>query len=268
MNAVEYSINVIRQNIPREILEIGFLTRDDVSNKYLSLDEKIIHNVFNKRIKIDLNLLGGVDTVVPLRSCQVSRIPRRNTFDDFLIRVPKELTSGRSIINVLKLSAAVWNREDTSYIGNFHCNTIMQSAAKMLGNVDNTSVIQTSKLELVGENTILCTDPGYPLLSTQLHIQIENQENLENIRRPHYIYIGNLAVLATKMYIWTNLSINLNKGQIYGGHELSVIKDQIDEYREAAERYQEELKRWPAICVANSKMKMNKYLSLLIGNNI
>lgn len=264
MNAIEYCINYIKRHIPREVLYIGLVTPDDVINKYTTIDDKIITNVINPIVKVDLNLMGGVITQIELNRCRIEQIP--HTFD-FLIKVPKHLTAHRSIIAVHHLMSRLYSRDDKSYVGNYHRLTPMGIASKVLSATDNRAIITTSRLELVGENVILCKEPACFLYNTIMECQVENHQNLENINRQTYEYVAKLALLACKMYIWTNKTVSLNMGELYGGHELNSIKDIIDEYKDAHEQYVEHLQGWSAYSITNSKLKMREYIRSMLGQS-
>lgn len=265
MNAVEYSIQYIKRHIPRDVLMIGMLKNDDTCNRYTSIDDKILVNVINNIVKTDLNLLGGVTVNIDLRQCRIEQVPR---IFEFLIKVPKSLTLNRSIIAVHHLMSRLYSREDMSHVGNYHKLTSIGIGAKMLSATDHRAIISTSRLELIGENIILCKEPGTFLYNTFMECQVENHENLENIQRHTYNYIANLALEATKMYIWTNQVVALNMGQIYGGHELNIIKEIIDEYKDAREKYEELLLDWSKYSMINSKQKLHGFIKTILGQNV
>lgn len=265
MNAIEYSISYIKRHIPNYVLVTGMLSNDDTCNRYTTIDDKILTKVINGIVKVDLNLFGGVTVNIEVNRCKIEQVPR--TYE-FLLKVPKSLTLNRSIIAVHHMMSRMYSREDMSYVGNYHRLTPMGIGAKILSSTDNRAIITTSRLELIGENIILCKEPSCYLYNTILECEVENHENLENINRQTYEYIARLSLLATKMYIWTNRVISLNMGEIYGGHELNMVKEIIDEYKDAHEQYYELIKEWGKYSIINSKQKMHGYIKALLGQNI
>ena len=88
---------------------------------------------------------------------------------------------------------------------------------------------------------------------------------LENIQPPYYMAVAEMFTLGLKMYIYNTLRIKLDKGFIYAGHDLSVIKDIVDSYADAGEMYQEKRQIWARIAVLNDSRKMTTVTATMIG---
>lgn len=264
MNAIQYALSYVQRHIPREVLDLGLYIRDDVTNLYTSIDSKIMHHIINPIIKVDLNLTGGVMTRILVSQCKISSVPRTM---EFLIEVPKELTNGKSITKVLNLLSLGHFYNSNTLYNNFSGSNLVQMSANMLSAIDTAPIISTSRLELIGENIILVQEPSTHLLGSVLSVEVENNPNLENIKPNNFTYIGNLTLLATKMFIWTNQIVSLDMGKAYGGHDIPTITSIIEDYKDAKEEYYEELAKWASIALLNDTARKQKYIKYIIGSN-
>lgn len=265
MNAIQYSLNYVKTYIPRQILELGFLRNDLTSDLYTTIDDKIIHNVINFRVKPDLDLNGGTEVMIPVKSCEIKQVPG---LPEFIISVPKHLTNNCSIIRPMNLVSRNYTLDPQNYYTNYKSSSLITLGSKMIQNVDFATVVSTSRLELIGDNKIAVREPRNYLEYTLLQALIENNAHLENITRPFFKDIAELILLATKNYIYVNKAIELDMGYSYGGYEISIIKDTIDEYKDSKEQYDEQLKRWKKLAVMNDNARFQKYIAYAVGNNM
>lgn len=263
MNAVNNALVDLRYMIPLEILNIGFIESSQIINQAISLDDKILSQVVRPRVLKDCNLVGGIEINLPLDKCGIIQL----SYTEYVIQVPKTLTNNKSIISVLSLSASI----SSTMNGFAHFNTqpTEQYGARMMDNLSNLQLVQTSRLELIGENTILVQDPNILFYSGFLRCTIANNTNLENISPRSYLEFSELVYLAVKSYIYNRCIVRLNQGYIYGGHELSIIGDIIAEYKDAEEMYKSHLKLvWKKVAFINNDDSMSRLIKSMIGNNI
>jgi len=141
----------------------------------------------------------------------------------------------------------------------------MVEARKLMGTQLPNNIIQTARLEIVRENQVLVE--GYPpyIQDGLLICSIANNAMLENIQPPYYMAVAEMFTLGLKMYIYNTLRVKLDKGFIYAGHDLSVIKDIVDSYADAGEMYQEKRQIWARIAVLNDSRKMTTVTATMIG---
>lgn len=264
MNAIQYALSYVQRHIPKEVLDLGLYNRDDVTNNYTSIDSKIMHHVINPILKVDLNLTGGVMTRILVNQCRITQVPG---VYQYLIDVPKHLTNDKSILKVLNIVSVGHYMNSTTLFNNFSGSNLVQMSSQMLNAVDTAPIVSTSRLEIIGENIILVQEPSAYLLGCLLTVEVENNENLENIKPNNFQYIGNLALLATKMYIWTNQVVALDMGKAYGGHDIPTITNIIEDYKDAQEQYYEELQKWASISLLNDSSRKQKYIKYLLGGN-
>lgn len=266
MNAVVYSLNYIMSSaIPLDILELAFPKKYPLD--VTKLDERIVTSFLRPVVMMDMSLIGGVQTLIRIDQCSIKAMESIDMLGNgsFIIKVPKTLTAGRSIVAVYSLLFG------NSVYGNTNVYTppcvspIVADATRLLNTQMPSNVVQTARLELVGENHVLIE--GYPPYITNglLSCSIANNAMLENIQPPYYMAVAEIFTAGLKMYIYNTLRTKLDKGFIYAGHELSVIKEIVDSYSDAGEIYQELRKKWAKIAVLNDSRKMTTLTSELIG---
>lgn len=264
MNAINKALNEIKFNIPREILDIAFKEYDVYNyNKIVSLDEKIMSKVIRPRVLVDCNLISGINMEVDLTHANVSRLP---TTMEYIIEIPKKYTNGKSILMPLELICNVYY---TNTFPGVNSSPLVAGANNMYMNLATHNIIQTSRLELIGENTILVHDTGMVIVNGILRCRVEYDSNMSSLPPTAYLDFGQLCILAVKAYIYNNCKIQLDKGYITGGHELSSISEIIDGYSDANEQYVEHLKTtMRKILYITQSVNLNRFIKMKFGNTI
>lgn len=262
MNAVTYAINQIKFAVPMDILNIAFAEYNNYNNKMISLDEKIMTSVIRPRVLVDANLVGGIHTMVDLNKCAITYLNNR----EFIAEVPKELTDGKSIMTALSLVSNVVYSQATSYN---EMQAPLSAATNMMNNLGTENVVQTARLELIGDNTVLIQDPTIHLVNSTMRCVVENMSNMENINPRSFLEFSKLCTYAVKAFIYNTTIIKLDKGYIYSGHELGIIKDMIESYSDSNELYMEHLDTvWAKVAFMSNSDSMDRYVKSMISNSI
>ena len=262
MNALQNAIKDVKFAIPPEILVIAFSEQDRTLNNMINLDDRMLSSVIRPRVLVDCNIVGGIETRIDLNKCVVNWLSNR----EFVVEVPKELSNNRSIITVLSLVSNVIYSRTTRYNDT---PDIVSVGMDLMNNLGSETVVQTSRMEMLSDNVILISDPSIHIINGILRCIVENSPNMENIHPRSYNAFSKLVILAVKSYIYNTLVVKLDKGYIYGGHELGIIKDIIDNYSTAEEDYQEYLTTvWNKVAFINDSEKMNRFIRMNIANTI
>ncbi len=262
MNAVNKALTELRYTIPEDILNIGFMERNTRINQVISLDERIMSTVIRPRVLVDCNLVGGIMTKVDLNRCNIVNLADR----EFVVEVPKILTNGKSIVSLLSIVSNVIYSQSTAYSS---MSPLSSAAMNMFNNLSTENVVQTSRLELIGDNTLIVQDPTIHLMNGILRCYIENNTNLENFNPRSYISFSKLVTLAVKSYLYNTCKVKLDQGYIYGGHELGVITEIIDSYSDSEELYQEHLNTvFRKVSFINQSENMSRYIKSMLGNTM
>jgi len=272
MNAIQNALKDIHFTIPKEILHLTFFEKQSIINSVINIDESIMAKVIRPKVLVDCNLVGGIEMSVNFNHTMVKQID----YNNLIIEIPKTLTNNSSIITATALmSTGTYNTIPASIsasnmaysgFGNNVMSPVLDTGMRMMNALANLNIVQTSRMEVIGENTILVCDPTIFITTGVLKCNIENAVNLENINPRSYIAFANLATLAVKAYIYNKLKIELDKGYLYAGHELSVITDIVNDYADSYSLYLEELQRWKKIAFMNNNIAKARYIQSMLGS--
>lgn len=263
MSAIQYGISHIMRKIPAEVLHLAFLRKADYFSVKTSLEKQISDLVIRNVVLKDTNIVGGMTITISLEKCNLTYYEKNRTEHNLVITVPFRVTNGKKILSPLSLV------DDLG--GSSRYNVSNNSLISAMNNKVNHdahigSGFATSNLELIAPNTILVYEECDYLTTGYLKVLVENNENLSNISPKSYINFGKLCVLAAKQFIYNKLVIDIDKGVLYGGHELSKITDIINSYESASEDYDTFLEeKWMKTLFANDKPAMSNFLKAMVS---
>lgn len=280
MNALLYTLNEIHSQIPAEILNVAMNIDESPQTINLSsLDEKILRKIIRKRVMTDANLVGGIETVIP-----VGQLNPRFSEDNYTVYfVPDELTMGKEIISVLGLtmmpisygagipaSANGFGAPidiQNPYSVNF--NPMMQLADRIGNAASPYGAIYNAHTEIVARNTILVY-AHYRLLATfGIRAVLENDTQLNNLQPRSYKNFSMLATLAVKAYIYNKLIVLMNSGMLSGGQDLGVFRSIVENYATAEEEYRTFLNEvWSAVAYMNDTTRYNRFIGSMLPGDL
>lgn len=281
MNALLYAISEIRARIPEQILFEAFHYDEQPNTVNLTtLDDKILRKCLRKRVLVDANIVGGIETLIPLMNIQPT------FYEDYytVYNIPPELTMNKEIISALGLSAMPMNsgfgnpmtsmggygmpgQSNTAYGNSF--NPIMSVADRIGDAASISGAIHNAHLEIVGYNTILVYAHYRVLAYLGIRVVLENESNLNNIQPRSYKQLATLCVLGVKAYIYNKLIIAINSGQLSGGQELGIFKSIVEEYSSAEEDYGNYLEQvWAPVAYMNDTTRFNRLIGSMIAPDL
>lgn len=282
MNALIYSLNEVRHQIPEQLLHAGMMIDEQEATAYLTtIDDKLLHKVLKKRVLLDANIVGGVEMVIPLNGIQPSFHEHFYT----VYNIPPEQTNNREIISALSLAFMPGNgyfaqagsyygsgagMSGNSTISGLNSSNPVMGVADRIGNAASSSgVLSNAHLELVAYNTILVYAHYRTLASFGVRVVVENDSNLNNIQPRSYKSFSMLCVLAVKAYLYNKLIIPINSGYLSGGQELGMFKSILEGYSSAEEEYRTYLREvWGAVAFLNDTTRTNRYIGSMLSINL
>ena len=275
MNALIYAINEITHQIPHELLQAAFTIDDSPETVNLNtVDDKILRKLIRKRVLIDMNITGGIETIIPLNSVQPSFYEYFYT----IYQIPPELTMNKEIVSALNImlmpGSGVFgqgNLGGNSFgnIGYMNENPVMNVANRIGSAASPSGVLSNAHLEIVGYNTILIYANFRVLTNFGLRVLLENDSNLNNIQPRSYKDVSMACVLACKAYIYNKLIIPVNSGYLASGQDLGMFKSILESYSEAEADYNTFLReRLGAVLFMNDTTRHNRFLSSMINPSL
>ena len=237
-NAIGYSVERILREIPAEVLHQAFgASRWEFQYNRSSLEACIRSEIIEKIVMVDCNIVGGEVITIPLVNAGWTYLEHGVRID-----IPLSLSYGRRISSVLSLEMV--NRGMEPY-------QISEGVPGATG---------TPEIFLVGPNTVFVPVNPYNQ-NSHLRCTIENDANLGNFNQKALLDFGDLAVAATKGYVYNKLAINISITANTGGMVDGRLREVIDSYSDAFEIYREILRvRWKKI---NMLQDRNQHLRLI-----
>jgi hypothetical protein len=264
VNALRKALDDLKFVIPRPILDTVFVKRNTTYRMAApSLDEQILNSVIRPRVYIDTNLVGGAEVLVPLTGLSGEEIDTT----DMVYRIPKSLTQNRPIMSVLNVTYVDAN--SMAAAGQYaSCGvSAEQSAAQaLLDAVSPLPLISTARVTLIGENVVLIRDSIRVPSNSYLRCVVAQDEAMSHIQPRSYKAFCKLVEYAVKSFIYNEYIIDLDMGELRGGHNLGKFKDKIEEYADAEELYDTYLReKWQKIAFQNDRESHTRFLKLTIG---
>lgn len=275
MNALIYSINEINHQIPKELLEAAFTIDDTPETVNLnSIDDKILRKLLRKRVLLDMNIIGGIETIIPLNNVKPSFYEYFYT----IYQIPPELTMNKEIISALNIllmpGAGVFGQGGLSgnsfgNIGYMNENPVMNVANRIGSSFSPSGVLSNAHIEIVGYNTVLIYANFRVLTNFGLRVLLENDNNLNNIQPRSYKDVATACVLACKAYIYNKLIIPINSGYLASGQDLGMFKSILESYSEAEADYNTFLReRLGSILFMNDVVRYHRLISSMINPSL
>lgn len=252
MNPLDKSIDDVFFSIPRKLLDICFIKyNQSVNNNYqINTACLIREQVVVPRVLVDCNLVGGVEVRIPVSKCEV--LER----DDYkaVLRVPKSLSQGRTIISVREVC------EEQPNVGT-NIGSLTGMANAMANPTPEFDFQYTSMCRVVAENTIYCENiqNNFPYLV--MVCLIENDKLMSNLPPRAYHHFSKLVTLAVKAHIYNTCVINMEEGVVHGGAAYSTFKSIVDSYADANQMYQEFLTdTWTKVALMSDQTQYTDFI--------
>jgi hypothetical protein len=244
MNNIQYMIDKIKDRIPIEILNLGFLPKPRFNVIPTTMEDELKKKIIVGKVLRDCNLFGGIETYIDVSNCKMEYVDT-----GMVIYVGFAPTGGRRIVSALSLGFA-------SIMTGSNAPTIASA-------VSNPFVLSDARLELIGEN-IIYVDGYLGTRFTTLKCVMNRDDDFGSIPQRAIPMLGDLSVYATETYLYTNLKIRLASGEIVQGVDMGVIKDLVDEYSGAYDIYSDLLIKWRKVSIFADKAAKTRLLRALM----
>ena len=245
MNAISYALSFISRQIPKEILRLAFVTQvSQMTRIPISVESRIKEIVIVNRVLDDVNIIGGTHITVPLDGLAQEYIENNAV----TIRIPKNRTQGRSILTVHSVafgSAAVAGLVSNPLVS---AGDYANAQQQMLNGMSSIPDVSQAQVTLITEGVVMIQGVNMMSGSMYLRCEIENDSNLNNIKRRSYLAFAELCALAVKSHIYVNAVIPMDIGYIEGGATMGKMGEIIDGYADAETEYLEFLRtKWAKV---------------------
>ena len=264
MNLIQKALDECRFNIPREVMELAFLQTGSYDRRIpISLDTRIREKVIDQRVIPDCNLVGGSQVLIPLQGIDPEYVDAPFSA---VYRIPKSLTQGRTITTALSVSYGDALTMGGQYVGPEQWNPMLDAGNQMLRASSPVPPVSTAQLELIGENTIFLRDTVSIPSILYLRCIVENAQEMNNIKPASYHAFCKLVVLGVKAFIYNELNIKLDLGQLQGGMNVGRIREVVDSYSDSNELYETHLSEvWRKTAFLNDPETHRRHTRMIVG---
>jgi hypothetical protein len=278
MNIIKKALEEVKYRIPKQLLEKVFVDGSSFwrGAPKAAVDEQILNLVIRPRVMKDCDIVGGTETFIPLYGLEQVKPQDWLT----IIHIPKDRTNGRSITTVLDVSfynsTAMANYLGTGAINSGvysnltgYSPTDNSAMASLLSSVvnamDKVPLVASTRAELIAENTIMVKDGLVIAMNAFARCILAEDENLNNIPITAYREFAKLVEFAVKSYIYKELIILVDVGELRYGQQVGAFKDVYMSYSDAEQNYQDQLDIWQKVRLMADHESYARYLRLLIG---
>jgi len=230
-------------NVPNVILKEAFIPKD--TRLPNTLDFYIRDKVILGRVLPDCNIFGGKLAKLILEPEYIEYtdptdvMMASQTIMSGVYRIPPDKREHRNISHVIDLTYPYASNDFRS----------ITSSARTVGAL-GIDLVRSYTYEdtYVIPRAILLSGDLIKLLPLQVthiswvaNVQLEYDEYFTNLNRSAIFPLMELVLVAVQAHIYNELIIKIDNAYIVGGQELTTIKEQVERYADANEKYQEKL---------------------------
>ncbi len=247
INAIRHMLSKIHMQIPPEILELAFETKGGRK----SIDEVITEKIIEDQLIPDCSAIAGQwkEIVLDPKWVIQSSVDLTNTLTTVpyaIYEVPDYAREYRRIVSVLELSLPFGTSSSMAMVGSMSLDC--QYSGVTAGSIGEQAIngvtgVQNFRLPdplLIAYNKIKLTPMNLSLLSAfalVLRCRLEYDKEFTNLTPDAVIELSELAVAATKAYIYNQMSVKIDMGVMKSGQEIGKIREIIDSYADQIDRY-------------------------------
>ncbi len=264
MSAIQYAMDQICLEIPPQILKVAFVPPSRFGNYRapvgyeVGIREKVIYG----RCMRDANLQGGREVYIPLIGLQ----PEYEDTFRIIYRIPDELLNGCDIITPMNITFGEGTIMGTTNMGMSGSSPMLDAASGVLSSAMPIPVVSTAYVRMLGRNVVMVEDNMSIPRNIFLKAIVSYDSDLSTINPRSWHRFAKLCVLGTKAWIYNNVDIDMDEGQIQGGFSLGRFRDRVLEYADAETLYQEaKNKEWSRVATFNDPERKKRHLKLISG---
>ncbi len=246
INTINILLQKLYLEIPSEILHLAFKPEKEIRSIDAIVRDKIIVDI----VLMNCNLYAGKLKKVTIFEKYRKQIGDTNNTnplpgDYSVYQIPLEMTENKQINHVLDLSYPSSLSLTASWpLQGLEGRSVMNGADEALSSMTHTPTYLTPNVILMNNNTIKLDPPMSMHFDFLMTCMLEHSETMDDMARNQIQPLSKCVLYATQMFIYTQLRIFLNQGALAGGQQLEAIKDIVDSYADASEKFEEAMMRY------------------------
>lgn len=240
---IQRAISEVKWKIPLEILQAAFAPINTYGRPTaMNLDSMIRAKVIDVRVRVDCDLVAGIQLDIPLRGLipdQVS-LPSGSPYSWALIyHIPMTLTQNRVITSVLWVANTIAPISGTYTYASYNGSALANAAMGVMQSQAPIPSMSTARVDLINTNTVMISDTNQWPYDATLRCKVEHDPDMSTLPPGAVPFLCKAIELATKAYIYNTLIIQINSAELQNGQELGKFKEIVDQYADANEQYEE-----------------------------
>ena len=244
-----YILQHIYANIPRQILAEAF----EPMKYQVSLDERILGEVIATRVLLDTNLVAGRMTQILLQSEWIKDTQdgiwdalTATQYNSCFFWVPPEYRENRNIaalVRILDSSQQLLPSDGSVAAYSNYGNTVSALANAAVASRTLAGAADMPRATLEGNNFVKVYGnyPNTYFGGLTLECVLEFDTEFNNADQNLLYHLRELALCATKAWIWNKLVIQIDSAEISAGMQIGVFKDIVSSYATANDEYHDKL---------------------------
>lgn len=246
LDALTQAYGQIHNTIPREVLEAAF---EPFNNPDMTLDELIRQKVIVPRLLEAVSARSGklCRIILQLDWCDYTSAPSpyalgiSGSYTTY--KIPPEAREHRDISCVVQIRFPY--QIGTSASGNFYNNcsmsgtTVGQLACAALQSQTGSNQLVYPTAQVLPGNVIKLDPPQFNWVPWAVMVRLKFDENFSGMDVSSLRTFAQLCEYAVKAYCYNQLIFKVESNLVFRGVELGVMKDIVNSYSEANERFEE-----------------------------
>ena len=259
-NPINYCLQRIKNEIPKEILNIAVVEDNSIFNNNITIDEKIITKAIKQYMLLDLSIISTFSKNIDISKCIITPYTNPNNQYEYIIEIPDALIDGMEVISA---SYIIYNML-LPQMGMMTGNAMDSAMGSLLQSHSSMNMMTTNRLDVIGRNMVLVNtgNLNWTFMNSVMEVGLAPNDNMSHVKKSAIIYFGELAVLAAKAWLYNELYIQVDQGYIKGGHSIDAIKSKIDDYSSAENDYKEKREGWEKISLMLDTAFYTKFIEM------
>lgn len=245
-NAIPIALTRVKHMIPPQILQLAFRPKQQHMWNNISVEQSITKDVINSRVRTDCNLLGGKTIQVALTGdmLEQTQMTTSHVYSGTgiysIYRIPPDKRDYCDITEVHRIkypNPMGGGGVVSSNQGGTICDVVREVVDSRLGGgLDATPVP-----ELLAGDLIRLHPGGNANIVWVLVCRVAYDESFNSLNSSSIDAFAELCVLATKMYIYNQLIIDLDRGYVEYGMDIASVRQIIEPWSDLNETYREKV---------------------------
>lgn len=246
-NAIDLALRNINHNIPLEILEVAF----ENDQRGISIEDCIHEDVIVNRILHDANIVAGKIKTIVLDPMWIKKsalpvgymIPNTESYS--IYNIPPEARENRPIASIISIrypfslyvgnqmpSGALTNSVTMQTVGSLACQVLDSQSGGNSAVMPIPHLVSGHQIKLTPVTTVMTMNYTW-----ELNCRLSYDKEFTNLTQDALIPFADLALCATKAFIYNKLVLKADKFYTTAGYEWGRMKEIVDSYAQEAERY-------------------------------